>query len=135
VVFAVAALFKEILYYAFDPLMAEVSGVRVGFVHYLLMLLLAMTIVIGMRLAGNVLMTALLVLPGATALVLSRRLGVVMTISVIVGVVGCAGGLWLNHRVWSFLPSGPGIVLVLFGEFLAAFGWSRIVRRRGQAGL
>ena len=125
VVFAVAALFKEILYYAFDPLMAQVSGVRVTLLHYLLMLLLAMTIVVGMRIAGNVLVTALLVLPGATALLLSRRLGVVMSISVIVGLIGCVGGLVINHSLWPILPSGTPIVLVLFVEFVVAYVWSR----------
>jgi ABC-type Mn2+/Zn2+ transport system permease subunit len=129
VVFAVASVFKEIVYYAFDPLMAQVSGVRVGAIHYLLMLLLAMTIVIGMRIAGNVLVTALLVLPGATALLLSRRLGAVMTISVIVGVTGGVGGLMVNRALWPFLPSGPAMVMVLFVEFVAAYAWSRIPRR------
>src|SRR4051812_45606113 len=74
VVVIVVFLGKEILYYCFDPLMAEASGVRAGFIHYLLMLLLALTIIIGARVAGNVLVTALLVLPGATALLLSNRL-------------------------------------------------------------
>ena len=64
VLVTVAALFKEILAYAFDPLLARVSGIRSGFIHYLLMVLLALVIVIGMRIAGNVLVTALLVLPG-----------------------------------------------------------------------
>jgi ABC-type Mn2+/Zn2+ transport system permease subunit len=114
-------LFKEILYYAFDPQMAQVSGVRVGMIHYLLMLLLAMTIVVGMRIAGNVLVTALLVLPGATALLLSRRLKVVMGISIGVGLIGSVGGLVVNHALWPFLPSGPAIVLVLFVEFVVAY--------------
>ena len=129
VVFAVTSLFKEILCYAFDPLMARVSGVRVGVIHYLLMLLLAMTIVVGMRIAGNVLVTALLVLPGATALLLSRRLRVVMTISVIAGLVGSVGGLTINHALWPFLPSGPAIVLVLFVECVGAYGYARLARR------
>ena len=129
VVFAVAALFKEILYYAFDPLMAQVSGVRVGVLHYLLMLLMAMTIVIGMRIAGSLLVTALLVLPGATALMLSRRLQWVMTISVLVGLIGSLGGLAINHSIWPFLPSGPAIVLVLFAEFVMAYTWTHFVRR------
>jgi ABC-type Mn2+/Zn2+ transport system permease subunit len=133
VVFAVAALFKEILYYAFDPLMAQVSGVRVTLLHYLLMLMLAMTIVVGMRIAGSVLITALLVLPGATALVLSRRLSVVMTISVGVGLIGCIGGLAVNHSLWRRMPSGPAIVLVLFVEFLAAYLWSRVRGGRVEA--
>jgi ABC-type Mn2+/Zn2+ transport system permease subunit len=129
VVFAVAALFKEILAYSFDPLMARVSGVRVGLIHYLLMLLLAMTIVVGMRIAGNVLVTALLILPGATALLLSRRLTLVMTLSVLVGVSGAIAGVAINRDVWRFVPSGPAIVLVLFAEFLTALIASRLFRR------
>ena len=129
VVFAVASLFKEILYYSFDPLMAQVSGVRVAVLHYVLMLLIAMTIVVGMRIAGSLLVTALLVLPGATALMLSRRLQVVMTVSVIVGLIGSLGGLVVNHAVWPFLPSGPAIVLVLFAEFGVAYVWTHVIRR------
>ena len=129
VVFAVASLFKEILYYAFDPLMAQVSGVRVAVLHYVLMLLMAMTIVVGMRIAGSLLVTALLVLPGATALMLSRRLQWVMTISVLIGLSGSLGGLALNHSVWPFLPSGPAIVLVLFAEFVIAYVWTHFIRR------
>ena len=86
VVLVVGVLWKEILVYSFDPAMARVSGVRIGFIHSLLMLLLALVIVIGMRLAGNVLMTALLVLPGATALLLSRRLTTVLALSIAVGI-------------------------------------------------
>ena len=129
VIFAVGSLFKEILYYAFDPLMAQISGVRVAVLHYVLMLLMAMTIVVGMRIAGSLLVTALLVLPGATALMLSRRLQWVMTISVLVGLTGSLGGLVVNHSLWPFLPSGPAIVLVLFAEFVIAYAWTHFIRR------
>jgi manganese/iron transport system permease protein len=126
----VAALFKEILYYAFDPLMAHVSGVRTGFIHYALMLLLAMVIAVAMRLAGNLLVTALLVLPGATALSLSRRLGRVMTISVVTSVIACLAGPMINRHFLRSFPSGPAIVLVLFVEFLLAYAASRLLARR-----
>src|SRR5437764_5325927 len=65
------ALGKEILSYCFDPLMAEASGVRGGFIHYLLMILIAATIIIGMPVIGAPMVTALLVLPGVTATLLS----------------------------------------------------------------
>jgi ABC-type Mn2+/Zn2+ transport system permease subunit len=129
VVFAVAALFKEILYYALDPLMARVSGVRVGVVHYLLMLLVAMTIIVGIRIAGSLLVTALLILPGATALLLARRLSAVMTVSVFVGFTGSVGGLLVNRWLWPAFNSGPAIVLVMFVEFLLAYAWSKLPRR------
>jgi ABC-type Mn2+/Zn2+ transport system permease subunit len=130
VIFAITALFKEILFYAFDPLMARVSGVRIGKIHYLLMIMLALVIVIGMRIVGNFLIPALLVLPGATALLLSRRLRTVMTLSVCVGLLGCVGGLAINHHLWPFFPSGPAIVLLLFVQFLFAYVWSKLPYRR-----
>jgi manganese/iron transport system permease protein len=116
----VAALFKEIIYYAFDPLMAQVSGLAVKTLHYLLMMMLALVIVVGMRLVGNVLVTALLILPGATALLLGRRLFWVFTFSIIVALIGTLGGLLVNHY-WPFLPSGPSIVLVLFAQFALSY--------------
>ena len=129
---SVAALFKEILYYAFDPLMARVSGVRTGAIHYLLMLLLAITIIIGMRIVGSILITAVLILPGATALLLSRRLSVVMSLSVFAGFTSSVGGLAVSHR-WPLLQSGPSIVLFLFVEFLLAYAWARLPRLRPPA--
>lgn len=125
IILVLTVLRKEILYYCYDPTMAEASGVRAGFVHYLLMLLVALTIVLGVRVAGTVLVTALLVLPGATALLLSGRLRTVITAAVIVAVIGAAAGVAMNLR-WRFVPAGPAIVLTLFGEFVACYLVSRI---------
>ena len=68
VVAVVMMLKREIVAYCFDPTTAEASGVRVGFIHYLLMVLVTLTIVIGVKLAGNVLVTALLVLAGSNGI-------------------------------------------------------------------
>src|SRR5688572_30497333 len=87
VVLTLAGVAKEVLYYCFDPAMAEASGVRAGAMHYLLMVLLAMSILIGIPVVGSVLVTALLVLPGTTAMLLSSRLRSVMLISVASGLL------------------------------------------------
>jgi ABC-type Mn2+/Zn2+ transport system permease subunit len=121
-------LWKEILAYSFDPLMAETSGVRAGFVHYLLMVMLAVVIVIGVRVAGSVLVTALLVLPGATALTLARRMSGVIAISIAVALTGAVGGLFVS-AAWSYIPAGPVIVLVMFLEFLGAYVVARALAR------
>lgn len=120
-------LWKEVWAYCFDPVLAEASGVRVGFVHTVLILLVAVTIVLGMRLTGSLLVVALLVLPGATALLLSRRLGTVMLIACVVGLAGAVAGP-LAHFAWRAVPAGPAIVLTLVLEFAAAFAWSRLRR-------
>ncbi|HMB95725.1 MAG TPA: metal ABC transporter permease [Tepidisphaeraceae bacterium] len=128
VVLIVAVLWKEIISYSFDPLLAETAGVRAGFIHFLLMTLIAIVIVIGIRVAGSVLVTAFLVLPGATALLLSRKLQFVLTISIFVAMIGSVCGMMINLR-WSFLPAGPLIVLIMFGEFFVAYGTTKLIRQ------
>ena len=76
-----AALFKEILFYAFDETVSQVFGVPTRLIHYLMLALLSVTIVLTVRLAGIVLVSALLVIPGATASLLSRRLGRVLAVA------------------------------------------------------
>ena len=121
----VLLLLKEIVFYCFDPAMAEASGVRSSFVHYLLILLVALTTIVGAPVAGSVLVTALLVLPGATALLLSDRLRSTLGISLAVGVAGAAAALLVRLR-YPFFPMGPAIVLAMFALFLLAYGWSRV---------
>jgi ABC-type Mn2+/Zn2+ transport system permease subunit len=121
----VAMLGKEIVAYCFDPLIARTSGVRSDFVHDLLMVLIAVVIVIGARVAGSVLVVALLVLPGVTALRPGRSLPAVLAVSVAVALVGSAAGVLVGLR-WPYIPVGPAIVLCLFVQFLA----SLLVARR-----
>lgn len=128
VVAIVWLLGKEILYYCFDPTLAEVSGVRVGFIHYLLIFLSTLTIIIGMRVVGPLLMTALLVLPGASALQISRNIRTVIIASLGVGLIASVGGPSIHHH-FSYIPPGPAIVLLLVAEFLAIYVW----RKLGQA--
>lgn len=132
VVLVVGALWKEIVCYSFDPALAEVSGVPVGLIHYLLALLLTVTIIVGIRIMGSLLMTALLVLPGATALLLSRRLAGVVAAAVGVGLLGAVAGPLINQR-WPFIPAGPAIVMCLVGQFVLAFLVQHLPGRRAGA--
>ena len=129
VVVTVLMLGKEIVYYCFDPAMAEASGVRSSFVHYLLILMVALTIVAGARVAGSVLVTALLVLPGATALLLSDNLRTTVLTSVGAGLAGAAAALAVRWR-YPHLPMGPIIVLAMFAQFLLAYAWTQVARRQ-----
>lgn len=121
---AMIALRKEILAYCLDPLLAEVSGVRAGMVHHLLIGLVAITTIVGMQVVGSLLITALLVLPAATAQLISKRLPIVTMASVACGLIGALGGHALHAR-WSLVPVGPAIVLILFALFVASLCASR----------
>ncbi len=124
-----AAVFKELLFVAFDEPASGVFGVRSGAMYYLLLALLALVVVVGMRLVGFLLVTALLMIPGASAMMLSRRLTTVLCWSGAIGVVGTLGGLVLSLGVGHLSP-GASIVLVLVGLFVIAWGVGRL---RGSA--
>lgn len=127
-----AALFKEIIFYAFQETVSQVFGVRVAMVHYLMLAMVSVAIVLTVRLAGIVLVTALLVIPGTTANLLSRRLGRVMLYSWLVGMGGVVGGLILSLEAGN-LSTGPCIVAVLCILFAAAYLLQIRPRRRPAA--
>lgn len=120
VLVTIAGLGKEILSYCFDPQMAQASGVRVGFIHYLLMVLIAVTVIVGMPIIGSPLVTALLVLPAVTATQLTQRLRGVFVIAIAVAIVAVVAGV-IVHARWTFIPIGPAVVLALFFIFIASY--------------
>ncbi|MGD0018980.1 MAG: metal ABC transporter permease [Candidatus Limnocylindrales bacterium] len=106
----VALLWKELLYATFDPLGAAASGLPVGRLDYLLLALIALTIVISLQSVGIILVVAMLVTPAATAQLISKSFGRLVVIAGSIGVVcpivGLYGSYWLNSA------SGPTVVLV-----------------------
>lgn len=128
VVVLVSLAWKELLFYATDERHAEASGVNVPLVHYGLILLITLVIMVGMRLMGTVLVVALLVLPGATALQLARTTRSTLAWSIAAGLTGTIAGVLLSNAIPA-IPEGPAIVLVLFAAFLAALAAARVLRR------
>ncbi|HRQ74246.1 MAG TPA: metal ABC transporter permease, partial [Phycisphaerales bacterium] len=117
--------------WAFDEGASAAFGVPSRTMRSMLLIVLALAIVVTMRLAGVVLATALLVLPGAAALELSDRLRPVYVIALAVGVLGVALGLVLSFEM-NWQP-GPSIVLALTAMFAAARACSTIRARRTTA--
>jgi ABC-type Mn2+/Zn2+ transport system permease subunit len=123
-----AAFAKEIVFYTFEETVSQVFGVRTRMIHYLVLALLSVAIVLTVRLAGIVLVSALLVIPGATANLLSRRLSRVLLCSWLVGIVGVVGGLALSSEVGT-ISTGPCIAMVLCLQF----GLTLLIRSRRVA--
>ncbi len=113
------AVRAPMLFWAFDEPAAEAFGVRTERMKLLLMAMIAMTIVVAMKLAGVVLATALLVLPGAIGLRLSRRLGPVFWLAGASAALGLLGGLGAAFAI--DLPAGACVVGVLV--LLYALAW------------
>lgn len=122
---------RPLLFWAFDEPSAAAFGVRNRGVKLLLMVLLAMATVTAMKLAGVVLATALLVMPGAVALKLSDRLVPVLLLSLGVATAGILGGLVLAFEAdW---PPGPSIVCVLSVLYAGAYAVGIVARREARA--
>lgn len=110
---------RRLVFWAFDEEAAQAFGVSTTRARIALMLTLAVTIVAAMKLAGVILVTALLVIPGAAALRLSDRLAVVFAWSIAGSVLGIGAGLALSYR--ANLPPGPSVVVALIA--LLALAW------------
>ena len=122
VLLTLGLLYKEVLFFAFDEGAAKVFGVRTRVIYYLLLLLLSLTIVVSIKLVGVVLASALLVIPGAAAVQLSRRFLVVLAWAVLIGLTGVVGGLVLSLEA-GHLSSGAAIVAVLCVIFAGVYAW------------
>ena len=122
VLLIVGLLYKELLFSSFDPVMAEASGLPTGFLYYMLLVLLAVTIIVSLQAAGIVLVAALLVTPAATAYQLTNRFAPMMVVSGMVGVGSAIVGLYASYYLDA--ASGATIVLAATACFFIAMVFS-----------
>lgn len=122
VVTVVVLLYKELLFYTFDPLGAQAAGLPVNLLNFGLMVLIALTIVASLTAVGVILVLALLITPGATAYLLVKRLNQMMILGAAIGIVASVSGMYISY--FFNLPSGPAIVLVTSGFFTLALLFS-----------
>jgi manganese/iron transport system permease protein len=118
----VVLLYKELLFYTFDPLGAQAAGLPVNLLNFGLMVLIALTIVASMKAVGVVLVLSLLITPGATAYLLVKQLNQVMLLGAAIGIVSSISGMYLSY--FYNLPSGPAIVLVVSSLFVLSLLFS-----------
>ncbi|MDP9441120.1 MAG: metal ABC transporter permease, partial [Actinomycetota bacterium] len=118
--------YRPLLFSAFDPEVADVSGVRTARVDALLMLVLAATILATMNVLGVTLVAATLVIPAVVARMLTNRFSRMLVLSTAIGAFSGFTGMVLSYHL--DIPSGPMIVLTGSALFAGAFVVS------GQAG-
>lgn len=119
-VFTVMALsYRPFLLISFDPVLAATLRLRVEFFRTLLLILLALTIVVSIQTVGVGLAAAMLVTPGATAYLLTRRLPSMMALSGLIGAVSSVIGLYASYYL--NVASGAAVVLTATLFFLLAF--------------
>lgn len=92
----------------FDETFAKATGIRVGFYKMLLAVLTALTITLGMRLMGTLLISSLIVFPALTAMRLCRSFKWVIIHSIFISVICFFLGLVMSYLVAT--PPGASVV-------------------------
>jgi len=115
----VVLFYKELLLLTFDPTLALVLRLPARALRYLLLILIAVTVVVALQTVGISLMLAMLVTPAAAAQLLTRRLPSMMLTAAVIGLFSNVAGLYLSFYI--NIASGPAMVLVATAIFLLVF--------------
>jgi len=109
-------LYKEILAVSFDETFAKTQKVNVELINYLMIALVALSIVVNIRIAGVILVISLLTIPQSTAMLLTKKFSSIVILSIIFGLITSFTGLILSFYL--DIPSGASIVfteVIFFG--------------------
>ncbi|MFH5181945.1 metal ABC transporter permease [Paenibacillus sp. TAB 01] len=114
--------FKQFKLCSFDPAMAAAVGIPVALFHYVLMGLVSVTTVASFESVGAILVVGMLVVPAATAYLLTERLGTMILYSMLTGVISSTGGYYIS--VWMDASIAGCMITAAGGLFLLALLFS-----------
>ncbi|WP_100065650.1 metal ABC transporter permease [Miniphocaeibacter massiliensis] len=104
-------MYEGLIYITFDESSARLSGVPVKKINFIFTLLTALTIAIGSRVVGTLMISSLMILPVALAIRLAKSFNQTVLISVILGVLYVVTGILISF----YLNIKPGGAIVLIG--------------------
>lgn len=116
--------YHQLFAITFDESFSRATGMRVGVYNTLLSVLTALTIVLGMRLMGAMLISSLVIFPALTAMRLKKSFFGVVVVAGIVSVVCFCVGLSASYLIST--PVGASVVLVSLGVFLVSCAIARL---------
>ena len=116
----VAFFFKELKLSSFDPALATTTGFSASLMHYMLMVLVAVTSVAAFESVGNILVVAMFIVPPAAAYMLTDRLAQMIWLSLVIATLSAV----LGHVAAVEVPSCL--------RFLRGFLWNGLTMRIGS---
>lgn len=123
-----ALSYNRLLYTGLNPLLASVHGIRVKLYQYLYAALLSLVVIFSVWAVGVLLVTAMLVVPTATARNLARSAGGMFWWSLAVAWSSALAGLAISAQPWARTATGATVVLVAFLWFAGSYGFARLKR-------
>jgi zinc transport system permease protein len=110
--------YNRMLYIGLNPALAQAHQVRVAFYQYAFAALLSLVVIFAVWAVGVLLVTAMLIVPAATARNFSRSAGGMFWWAVLIGITSVVTGLLISAQDWARTATGATIILVAFGWFL-----------------
>lgn len=118
---------KDLLVFIFDHQHAQAIGLPTKVLHYSLLALLSLTIVAALKAVGMILVISMLIAPGATAFMLTRRFQTMVVLALLISVANAFLGMYLSFFIDS--APGPTIILLLTANFIGVFTYTTIKNR------
>lgn len=131
VLLVVIVYFKQLLFYSFDPIGAEVKGLNTTFLNYMFLILLSIAIVGSLQTVGVILVLSMLIIPAAAAKLVTDTFVTSIKVSIFFGVISSITGLYLSYFL--NLPSGPSMSLVATGIFVLSFIFNKVSKKGSLA--
>ena len=128
VLITVFLFFKEFHFITFDREMAEATGIPARVLFFVLITLIALTVVVSLKSVGALLVFAMILIPAATAYQLTYSMRTMIGVSIFFGIVSSVGGVILSFYL--NLPSGSVIVLLATALFFLSVAVSPKHHRR-----
>ena len=119
VVSLIIIFFKQLLFYSFDPIGAEVKGLNTNFLNYLFLVVLSVAIVASLQTVGIILVLSMLLIPAAASKQITNTFVSSIYVSILFGVFSSVSGLYLSY--FFNLPSGPTMSMVATSLFIVCF--------------
>jgi len=117
---------NRMLHISVNEQIAGVHRIKVSVYQYLFAALLSLVVILCVRAVGVLLVTAILIVPAATARNFARNSRQLFFFSLIFSYVSCAGGLLISAQRWAGVPAGAAIVLLACSLFAVSFAAARI---------
>ena len=112
---------NRMLHIAVNEQIAGVHRIPVALYQYVFAGLLSLVVILCVRAVGVLLVTAILIVPAATARNVARNSRQLVGLALAVSYVSCAGGLLISAQPWAGVPAGAAIVLLSCAMFAVSF--------------
>lgn len=117
-------LYRKLQAMSFDSEFASLRGIRVNFLYFLLLTLIALCIVVSVRAVGLILVIALLTIPPFIAQIFSKHLHSMLILSALISTLFCISGLFASYYL--NISSGASIILIASIGFFLVLGYKKL---------